>query len=485
MSRTSLRLAVLALAVGLYPTRLPAAGETAPAVEVLLSYAASGAARVEIRIDLPEPLPAPQVLAFPRAVPLGYSEQGYDRFVAQVRAFAPTSGALEVERLAGPRWRVGQAGQSVGTLRYDVDLVRMDNEIKSAVDASRMRPGHASIRGHSVFGYLEGQENRPYRLTVNAPEAWSVFSTLAPAVPAAPAAVVAQARDFHALADSQMVLGRDLAVRQVNAKAPLYVVAYSEGRVDVDLLGQIGQQALNALIAYFGAAPFSHYTVVAEFLKPVSHLHEYGFGREHLDSMALSYDDQRSIHGDAGSANLRETLYDLAHHMAHAWIPASCAGEGYEPVSWELAPVLDTVWLSEGFAQYVAMVTVGGMMGTQTEALVDERFRAALADAPPAIRRMTTVELSRVASTRYRADDRTGRSTSARGGMMAAEMDALIREKSGRQKTLRDGLRRMVSWCGENRRGFRVSEVPGLIKGGSGVDVQAVFDRWMAAPGAD
>ncbi len=481
MSRTSLRLGLAALVVCLPPTRPPAAGEVATAVEVLLSYAAPGAAQVEIRIELPQPLPAPQVLALPRAVPLGYSEQPYDRFVSQVRAFAPQSGALEVQRLDGPRWRIGRAGQSVSTVRYDVDLVRMDNEVKSAVDASRVRPHHASIRGYSVFAYVEGQESRPHRLTLSAPEEWSVFTTLAPVAPAAPRTAIAEARDFHSLADSQVVLGRHLAVRQVNAKAPLYVVVYSEGKVDVDLLGQLGQQALNPLVDYFGEAPFAHYTILAEFLKPVSHLHEYGFGREHLDSATLSYDDQRFIHGDSGSANLRETLYDFAHHMAHAWIPARCAGEGYRPVSWELAPVLDTLWLSEGFAQYVAMVAVSGIMGTPLDTLVDERFRTALAEASPAVRRMTTVELSRVASTRYRADYRTGESTYARGGMMAAEMDALIREKTGRQKSLRDGLRRMVAWCGENRRGFRVAEVPGLIKGGSGVDVQAVFDRWMSA----
>ena len=68
---------------------------------------------------------------------------------------------------------------------------------------------------------------------------------------------------------------------------------------------------------------------------------------------------------------------------------------------------------------------------------------------------------------------------------MAAEMDALIREKSGRTRSLRDGLRRMLDWCGENDRGFRIEEIPAIIQAGSGVDVRASFEKWMGPQTAE
>jgi predicted metalloprotease with PDZ domain len=171
--------------------------------------------------------------------------------------------------------------------------------------------------------------------------------------------------------------------------------------------------------------------------------------------------------------------------MAHSWIPKRCSGEGYFPFSWELAPVIDTIWFSEGFAQYAAMVAVGGVMGVDLDALVDRRFQSVLDESPPSIRRLSTVELSRVASTRYSEDFRTGRNSFARGGMMAAEMDAWIREKSGSTRSLRDGLRGMLDWCGENERGFRVEEIPAIIQTSSGVDVRAIFDKWMGPQTAE
>jgi predicted metalloprotease with PDZ domain len=474
---------LLAAPIAGAPTLVNAQEAAGP--EYHLSYASAGTSGVEIRIELPEPLPAPQVLAVPRAVPMGYSEQPYDRFVSNVRAFGADNGALPVERLDGPRWRVGSAGQSIRTLRYEVNLVWMENEIKSAADASKVRPSHVGILGYSIFAYVEGLEERPVSLTATAPERWSVFSTLAPAAPAASRTVTADAADFYALADSQVVMGRHLAVRRVNAKVPLYVVNYAEGTVDVDRIAQLGGQALNAMIEYFGGAPFSHYTIYTEFLKPVTHAHQYGFSMEHLDSGTFFFDAGNPINADSDSSAVRRALYNFAHHIAHSWIPKRCSGEGYFPFSWELAPVIDTIWLSEGFAQYAAMVAVGDVMGVEIDVLVDRRFRSVLDESPPSIRRMSTVELSRIASTRYSEDFRTGRNSFARGGMLAAEMDALIREKSGQKTSLRDGLRQMLEWCGENDRGFRVEQIPAIIQAGSGVDVRAIFEKWMGPQTAE
>ena len=56
-------------------------------VSYRLSYSAGD--RIQIRLELPDVPAGPQVLIMPRAIPMGYGEQQYDRFVEGVRAFSP------------------------------------------------------------------------------------------------------------------------------------------------------------------------------------------------------------------------------------------------------------------------------------------------------------------------------------------------------------------------------------------------------------
>jgi predicted metalloprotease with PDZ domain len=178
------------------------------------------------------------------------------------------------------------------------------------------------------------------------------------------------------------------------------------------------------------------------------------------------------------------TRYNFSHHFAHAWIPKRSYGEGYFPFTWELAPVLDTIWLSEGFAQYAAIVAVAeGLPEEESwsyrKRMLQFRFRSNLEKAPLFIKNMTTVELSRVASTRYSEDFRTGRNVFSRGGLMAAEMDELIQAQTDGKKALRDALRHLVSWSEKNRRAFRIDELPGIFLDGTEVDTSAVMHRWL------
>jgi predicted metalloprotease with PDZ domain len=149
--------------------------------------------------------------------------------------------------------------------------------------------------------------------------------------------------------------------------------------------------------------------------------------------------------------------------------------------------VLDTIWFSEGFPQYAAIEAVADSLPDvesrrYREEMLDQRFRRNLDQAPLFIRKMSLVELSRVASTRYSEDFRTGRNVFSRGGMMAAEMDELIREKSGGAKRLRDALRHLVSWSLRHRRPFEIEELPGIFEEATGVDTGAVLESWLRPP---
>lgn len=443
-----------------------------------------GSSFVEVTLEPARPLPGPHALVMPRAVPMGYGEQPYDDFVGHVAAFSDTGDAVAVERSEGPRWTLGGPGVRVARITYRVDVGKMEAAIRSAADASKIRPGYAGLLGYSVFAFLEGTEDEPIRLRIDAPEDWSVFTTLAPQVPAPLGTASAEADGFYALADSQIVLGPEARLRRLESPVPLYLAVYAEGPVDVDLVGRLVSETMGEVDAYFGEAPFAHFTVHMELLRPLSEEHDYGFSMEHLSSSTFYLDEGRGLTADSPPRELLRTRYNFAHHFLHAWIPKRAYGTGYFPFTWEIAPVLDSIWFSEGFAQYAALEAVADAMpgpdaGRFRRTLLERRFESSLAEAPLFIRRMPLVELSRVASTRYSQDFRTGKNVFSRGALMAAEIDAAIREATGGKKRLRDALRALMAWSYENRRAIDIDELPEIFQEATGVETRTIYERWL------
>jgi predicted metalloprotease with PDZ domain len=438
-----------------------------------LRYSAPGSATVHVRIGLVA-FPAERVLVMPRAVPMGYGEQPYARFVSNVRALDSDGKALNIVREKEGRWRVGPAAW----VEYDVDLKQMEQEIAAATDSSHVRPGYVSVLGYSVFGFLEGEgEKRGPELFIEGPPGWPVFSTLAPAG----GPLVAE--DFYALADSQILMGPEAHSAPVpyarEKDAPLTLAYYSEVPVDAARLARLSGEAMTAMQDYFDGSnppPYAHYSVFLEFLQPLSKEHAYGFGMEHLESFhaAMSVAD-----ADTATFPDNRLRYHIAHHIAHAWIPKRCYGAGYYPFTWEAAPKIDTIWFSEGFAQYAAIVALAANEN-DLQRMLERRFRSVLREAAPELRRMPLRELSLRASTEYARDFRIGQLTFSRGGLMAAEMDGRIREQTHGQKSLRDALRALLAWSAQNHRAFRVEELPARFQEATGVATRDILERWLS-----
>jgi len=462
----------------------PSPASPTDAVGYRVELARAGDTSVAVSLTLPASAEGPVTLVVPRAVPMGYSQQLYDRYVTDVTGRGGDDAAVPVAREEGPRWRIGAPGGSVRRVAYRVDLARMEREVLGAADSSRARPGYVGLLGYSVFGHLEGWESRPVALEVVAPAAWPVFTTLAPQAPPPRARTSAEASDFYALADSQVAMGPALEVLRLESRVPLYLAAYPEGPVDLAFTGSLVARALDALVAYFGSAPFPQYTALVELLTPLSPDHGYGFSMEHLASSHYFLAAEAGVTPLSPEPLRRRVLFNFAHHVAHAWIPKRAYGEGYFPFSWELAPLIDTIWLSEGFARYVATEALADAMpepeGLAYKKAMLDSLRGTLAGMPVFIREMPLVPLSRIASTRYSEDFRTGRTLFARGALLAAELDEQIRAASGGKKRLRDFFRQLMDWSAANRRGFRISELPGLVRDATGVETSEIWERWLS-----
>jgi predicted metalloprotease with PDZ domain len=359
----------------------------------------------------------------------------------------------------------------------------MERAVHAASDASRIRDGYLGALGYSVFAYVDGFEALPARVRVTGPAGWPLFVTLAPRWPFVAGTVEAGAADFYELADGQIVMGPRAELRRLaESPAPLYLAAYAEGPVDLDRLGRLAATAFERVVGYFGTVPFAHYTVHQELLQPISARHEYGMSMEHLGSSTYYLLASAGITTQSSAQDDARVLYNFAHHMAHAWVPKRVAGLGYFPFQWEIAPVLDSIWFAEGFGQYAAIMAVAAGASDPSgfrDDMLARRFRSNLDSAPTFLRRLSLVELSRVASTRYAEDFRTGRLVFSRGGLMAAAVDDRIQERTQGRSSLRDALRFLVGWAARERRSFAIDELAHLIQQATGVDTRDVIDSWL------
>jgi predicted metalloprotease with PDZ domain len=442
---------------------------------------------VRVSLNFPAGGDAPLTLIMPRTIPGGYVQRPYDPFVANVKAYGETNAALDVRREElGPRWKIGKNGERVNRVEYDVDVARMEREIFAASDSSKIRDGYVGLLGYSILAFFDGWENRPVRLEVSGPADWPVFSTLAPRVPAEKAKLTAQAANYYALADSQIVMGPKLLLRQIEGGVPLFLSVYAECEEDSAQEGALAREALDKVVAYFGKAPFSSYTVVLEFLRPLPPPHEYNFSMEHLNSGTFYLDTEHALTAKSDDGERETHRFNYAHHIAHSWIPKHAYGAGYLPFAWEMTPLIDTIWFNEGFGRYVAIEALAEALpkndGERYRRGKLDRLRAILDVAPAFLQRMPLSDLSREGSFLYVDDFRVGQNLFARGALMAAEMDDRIRSQTAGKKSLRDALRHLMDWSERNQRAFRTEELPVIFREATGVDTSAILDRWMQPP---
>jgi len=464
----------------LLPARILAQESLAYRVE----YNLSKPSHIHVLLHIAGGADAPLTLVMPRTIPGGYAQRPYDPFVENVHAFSSGGKETDVQREnLGPRWKIGKSGVHVDRVEYDVNIARMEREIFAASDASKIRDGYAGLLGYSIFAYLEGHKEQAIKLEVAGPAGWPLFSTLAPQVPASVASLIANAPDYYALADAQIVMGPKLQLRRIDGSIRLFLAVYAACDEDLAEEGALARDALDKVIAYFEKPPFSHYTVQLELLRPISERHEYGFSMEHLESGTFYFDTKQAITSQS-DPRFRETRrFNYAHHMAHSWIPKHAYGVGYLPFEWEMAPIIDTIWFNEGFARYAAIEAFAEAMPEKESQDYRrqqlERLRGNVDGAPRFLRKMSLEDISRAGSFLYSDDFRVGMNLFSRGALMAAEMDDFIRAQTQGKKSLRDALRYLLDWSERNHRAFRTEELPAIFRDATGVETKPILDRWM------
>ena len=414
------------------------------------------------------PLPSNEAsLLIARSAPGTYEITEYSRFIENVIATTTSGDQLEGVKGIGSYFNFREEG-SIKEISYDVNILKMESELKDAFASSKGRENYLGILGYSVFGTISGLENTPIELTVKSEIQWPIFTTLSPQqYPTGEFNISVE--NYAALVDAQYLLGSDVEIYQVeDTEIPLFIAAYSETTIDLKEIGRRAKISLEGLSKYFGYIPMPHYTVCYEFLIPISGEHGYGFSMEHMNSMTASQDTSRAIKMYEENPNIGS----MVHHIGHSWIPLRSYGKGYRPFDWESAPIIETIWLNEGFIWYVMTVVLEAPRRINF-------FKRMVNTAPRYIKEKSLKELSQLGSTQYSTDFNIGRNLFSRGALMAYEMDQFIKTATGGDKSFKDALIGLLKWTEANQRAFEYEEIEPILSSATGVNLQSIWNKWQ------
>lgn len=405
----------------------------------------------------------------PRSAPGTYELTDYSLFIENITAFT-VSGKKVIGSKGLGSYFMFQTDEQLMSLRYEVDLNNMEESLLGSFASSKFRTAYAGILGYSVFGFWDGYEDFAVQLTIESQASWPMFTTHNPVAGLQHGLIELDIENYALLADAQYLFGSDLKIREVRNKTiPLFVAVYAETDTDMDEVSRRANKTLESLESYFGFVPMPHYTFCLEYFIPKSEKHDYGFSMEHMNSMTASMDTSKAIQEYNPNANIGSWV----HHMAHSWIPLRAYGVGYRPFEWQSAPIIETIWLNEGFIWYV-----------MTQALNQPQrmnyFRRVVNNAPEFISKKSMKELSGLGSTQYSSDFDIGRNLFSRGALMAAEMDEFIRSTTNDEKTFRDALLGLMTWTEENQRGFTYDEIEPILSKASNTDLGEIWHKWQS-----
>ncbi|MTI38376.1 hypothetical protein [Fulvivirga lutimaris] len=409
-------------------------------------------------------------LVIPRSAPGTYILTNYIAFVDDVVGYTTTGKQLPGMIGDGSFFTFGDSNDPLNKVSYTVDIEKMEIDLLDASTSSKAREDYLGLFGYSVFGFIEGMEAEAVNLTINTDPSWPIFSTLRPDTDRKFGTDSFEAENYATLVDAQYLLGTGVQVTRVEeAPIPLYVAAYAATSDYLEGIGNTSLLSLQKLADYFGYIPMPHYTVVYEFLKPISDRHDYGFNMEHLNSMTAHRDITQEYMPN-------KDLGNIIHHIGHSWVPLRSWGEGYRPFAWQVAPLEETIWLNEGFTWYVTFYQI-----LENEGILNW-WKSNMDNAPDFIKTKTLRELSLLGSTQYASDFRIGKNLFSRGALMTYDLDEYIQKQTNGKKSFKDAILGLLNWTKENQRAFKYNEIEPIMSKATGVDLSPVWNKWQNAP---
>ncbi|HUH87434.1 MAG TPA: PDZ domain-containing protein [Pusillimonas sp.] len=447
--------------------------------------------RVELRIALPNP--AGQELTLPAWIPGSYLVRDFSRQIETINARSGSK-PVAVRKTGNHSW---QCDPCSGALQIEYTVYAWDLSVRGA----HLDETHAFFNGTSVFLLPTGHEQAPCLLHLHPPahaRNWKVYTSL----PAAKGRAAAAKRhgfglycapNYDALIDHPVEMGTPQVAR-FTAHGAEHELVFTGVLPNLDLkrITADVKKICEAQIALFEPdtlkAPFLDSSDRYVFMTMVVG-DGYG-GLEHRASTALmaSRLDLPTVgRADAGDA-YENFLGLVSHEYFHTWNVKRIKPAVFAPYDLSRENHTQLLWVFEGFTSYY-----DDLMLMRSGVISQKAYLARLAKTISAVQRgggrykQSVAESSFDAWTRYYKQDENSPnalvSYYAKGSLVAAGLDMLIRRESEGEQSLDDVMRLMWARYGRefyqgDGKGLQEDAMPGLVLEATGVDAADFIARY-------
>lgn len=429
---------------------------------------------VELDVDAPQ---SGMRFSLPVWIPGSYMIREFARNIVWLRAEADGK-SVPIAKTDKHSWQLGKLPAGATGLKIRYAVYAWDLSVRCA----HLDRSHGFFNGTQVFLAVEGREELPHRVRIEAPsdtalQDWIVATSLPEAGAPRHGFGEYEAASYDELIDHPVEMGRltrfEFQVRGVPHEFFINGVHDCDtARLAADL-----EKACDAQCALFGDAPppFARYV----FLTTV--IGEGHGGLEHRASTALlaSRNDlpwrgmKKASDGYIGFLGL------CSHEYLHSWNVKRIKPAAFKPYDLAQENYTKLLWLFEGFTSYyddLALVRAGLISPDEYLKLVTNTVNVVRRAAGRKLQSLTESSFDAWIKY-YRQDENSPNaivSYYTKGALVALCLDLALREKSGGLRSLDDVMRHLWAQRGEGSAGVAEGEMPAIIRAATGIELGAL-----------
>ncbi|MDO6461917.1 PDZ domain-containing protein [Granulosicoccaceae sp. 1_MG-2023] len=429
-----------------------------------------------VRLSVTEPAGDGQGFALPNWIPGSYMIRDFSKNIVTLEASC-NGVPVALEKLDKSRWR---AAPVQGTLELDYLVYAWDLSVRTA----HLDENHGFFNGTSVFLSVDGQENAALSVEIVPPPAsllgdWQVATAMHAEEVDARGFGRYRADDYDELIDHPVEMGTFTRVKFTACEVPHEIVLTGRFDADLERLAADLKTICEHHINFFGRpAPMSRYVFLVMVVGE-----GYG-GLEHRASTALlasrkhlPYVGMQEISDD-----YLEFLGLCSHEYFHTWNVKRIKPAAFTPYQLQQESYTRLLWAFEGITSYyddLALVRCG-LIGQERYLKLLGRMITRVWRGSGRFRQSVADSSFDAWNKFYKQDENAPNaivSYYAKGAVIAAALDATMRERSGGKVSLDDLMRQLWDDWQVSGRGLGEDEVEALAAKLTGVPLDDFFDQ--------
>lgn len=405
---------------------------TSPVIQYSIHFNDAPRHTIDIEMLIPTEGKSEVELMMPTWTPGSYLIREYARNIEEIHAYQVSDGLpLTLQKKEKNRWVVHTNSQPQVMIRYRLYCREM------SVRTNWVEKDWALLTGAGTFITVPSLQQHAHKVRLHLPDGWENVATSLTTISTQDAYTV-EAKNYDELVDSPILLG---ALRQETIEAGgtshRLVNVADEHLWDMKKAATDSAKIIEQQQKFWGVVPYENYV----FLNVAA---ESGGGLEHDNSCVLmtSRWQQKKRDSYIGWLSL------VSHEFFHAWNVRRLRPKVLKNYDYENEQIFDELWIAEGITSYYddLFVARSGLM-TAEEYL--ERLSKTIGgmQGTPGRNVQSLIDSSRDAWIKlYRPDENSSNtriSYYVKGAVVAALLDAQIRQKTNHQRSLDDVMRRL------------------------------------------